>query len=335
MLRPIIITGARGYIGRALTKSLKVQGRALRLVSRSVVGKNDREAGAAIEHVQADLRDEESWRALLDDAAAVVHLSCRTDLPAAEADPSGDRVFNVDPVRALVRAAERCRTVLPVIFTSSTTIVGDVVENHVNEKTPDRPCSVYDHHKLECEMMLDNATNRGVLRACSLRLATVYGYGDGIASTNANRGVLNTVMWRAAHGQPPTIYGEGKYIRDYIFVGDVVGAICRALDSDWILNGKHYVIATGQGNTLADAFRCVACEASRATGRELEARHVPEPADLHPIQRRNFIGDSGLFQVLTGWRPQVDLESGIRDYFQRLVVLQRGMTARRRQSTFV
>jgi nucleoside-diphosphate-sugar epimerase len=40
---------------------------------------------------------------------------------------------------------------------------------------------------------------------------------------------------------------------------------------------------------------------------------------LHPIQRRNFIGDSRLFQTLTGWRPQVNLESGIRDYFQRLV----------------
>jgi len=318
MMRTLVITGARGYIGRALAKSLANQGHALRLVSRSAVVPSYGGADAAIEHVQADLREEGSWRALLEDAAAVVHLSSRTDLRAAEADPTGDRVLNVEPVRALVRAVERSGVAVPVIFASSTTIVGDAHANPVNEATPDRPCSVYDRHKLECEMMLGDATRRGELRACSLRLATVYGYGDGVASTNANRGILNAVMRGAAHGDAPTIYSEGQYIRDYVFVGDVVDAFRRALGSDQVCNGNHYVIATGRGYTLAEAFRLVAKEAYRATGHAVEVRHVPEPPDLHPIQRRNFIGDSRLFQNLTGWRPQIDLESGIRDYFERL-----------------
>ena len=319
MLRTVVITGARGYIGRALAKSLASQGRALQLVSRSAVAPSYGGGDAAIEHVQADLREEESWRALLQGAEAVVHLSSRTDLSAAEADPAGDRDLNVEPVCALVRAAERCGIAVPVIFASSTTIVGDMHVNPVNEETPDHPCSVYDLHKLECENMLGDATRRGVLSACSLRLATVFGYGVGVDSTNPNRGILNAVMRGAAHGEAPTIYGEGKYIRDYIFVGDVVDAFCRALGSDRVCNGSHYVIATGRGYTLAEAFRCVAQEAHRATGREVEVRHVSEPPDLHPIQRRNFVGNSRVFQKLTGWRPRVDLESGIRDYFQRLV----------------
>jgi nucleoside-diphosphate-sugar epimerase len=319
VLRTVVITGARGYIGRALAKSLASQGRALRLVSRSAVAPSGDETGAAIEHVQADLRDEESWRMLLQGAEAVVHLSSRTDLRAAEGDPAGDRDLNVEPVRALVRAAERCGVVVPVIFASSTTIVGNVHVNPVNEETPDRPCSVYDRHKLECEIMLGDATRRGVLRACSLRLATVYGYGVGLDSTNPNRGILNAVMQGAARGQSPTIYGDGKYIRDYIFVGDAVDAFCQALSSDRVRNGNHFVIATGRGYTLAEAFRFVAQEAYRATGRKVEVRHVPEPPDLHPIQKRNFIGDSRTFQEKTGWRPRVDLEAGIRDYFQRLL----------------
>jgi len=319
VLKTVIITGARGYIGRALAKSLAGQGYALRLVSRSAVARGGNETGAVIEHVQADLRNEKTWQILLQGADAVVHLSSRTDLRAAEADPAGDRDLNVEPVRALVNAAQRCRVVLPVIFASSTTIVGNLHVNPVNEKTPDHPCSVYDRHKLECEIMLGDATRRGVLSACSLRLATVFGYGVGLDSTNPNRGILNAVMQGAARGQSPIIYGDGKYIRDYIFVSDAVDAFCLALSSDRVRNGNHFVIATGRGYTLAEAFGLVAQEAYRATGRTIEVRHVPEPSDLHPIQKRNFIGDSRMFQEKTGWRPRVDLESGIRDYFQRLL----------------
>jgi nucleoside-diphosphate-sugar epimerase len=317
-LKTIVITGARGYIGSALAEALAGEGYSLRLVSRSVAP-----SGGALrkaDYVQADLRDEASWRALLKEADAVVHLSSCTDLRAAEADPAGDRILNVDPVRALVSAAEHSRNAVRVVFASSTTIVGDTNINLVNEQTPDCPCSVYDRHKLDCEVMLRDATQRGLLRTCSLRLSTVYGYGNGVASINPNRGILNAAMRKAANGEPPTIYGEGRYLRDYIFVNDVVDAFRRALESDKVCDGKHYVIASGRCYTLAEAFTCVAQEASRATSRKVEIRHVPEPPDLHPIQRRSFVCDSSMFQALTGWRPQVDLQSGIRDYFERLMV---------------
>jgi UDP-glucose 4-epimerase len=318
-LKTIVITGARGYIGSALAESLASEGYSLRLVSRSAVMPS-REAPAKVDYVQADLRNEASWCALLKETDAVVHLSSRTDLRAAEADPAGDRILNVEPIRALVSAAEHSKNAVRMVFASSTTIVGDTNKRPVNEQTPDCPCSVYDRHKLDCEVMLRDATQRGLLRTCSLRLSTVYGYGNGVASINPNRGILNAAMRKAANGEPPTIYGEGRYIRDYIFVGDVVDAFRRAVESDTVCDGKHYVIATGRYYTLAEAFTCVAQEASRAIGREIEVRHIPEPPDLHPIERRSFVGDSRMFQALTGWRPQVDLQCGIRDYFQRLLV---------------
>lgn len=119
-----VITGARGYIGRALAKSLATQGHILRLVSRSeVVSSNDRPDGT-VEHLQADLRKEGSWLNLLEGAEAIIHLSARTDLKAAEDDPTTDHLLNVEPVRVLVRAAERHGTAISVIFASSTSIAG-------------------------------------------------------------------------------------------------------------------------------------------------------------------------------------------------------------------
>jgi nucleoside-diphosphate-sugar epimerase len=315
----LVITGARGYIGRALAKSLADQGRTLRLVSREVVTANCLPPGATIEHVQADLRDEKSWQALLDGADAVVHLSSRTDLRRAEADPADDQALNVDPVRALIRAAESCRTAVQVVFASSTSIAGHAHINPVSENTPDCPSSVYDRHKLECETILAHATRRGIVRGCSLRLATVYGYGDRVDSVNSNRGVLNAMIRRAMHGQPLTLYGEGSYIRDFTHLSDVCNAFRLALAKPEICDGRHYIVSTGRGYTLAEAFQCVAREAYRATGIKVEVRHVPEPADLHPIERRDFVGDPTLFKNLTDWRPQFDLKYGVRDYFQRLL----------------
>jgi nucleoside-diphosphate-sugar epimerase len=312
----VVITGARGYIGSALAKSLASQECALRLVSRAAVPRNFDRASATIEHVQADLRDEQSWKTLLDGADAVVHLSARTDLRAAEANPTEERELNVEPVRALIRAARNFGRPLPVIFASTVTIVGPAPPVPANEQIQDQPCTVYDGHKLECEAMLRDATRGGFLRACSLRLANVYGFGSGVASTNSNRGILNAIMRRAGRGENLTLYGKGEYVRDFIFIGDVVDAFSRALACDQVRSGSHYVIASGRGYTLARAFELVAQEALRCTGRAVDIRNVPEPADLHPIERRNFVGDSSLFQKLTGWRAAVDLQGGIRDYFQ-------------------
>lgn len=308
----VVVTGARGYIGSALAPRLSADGHALRLVSRS--------AGAEGHYEQADLRDDAAWARLIDGAAAVVHLSSRTDLRSAEADPAGDEDINIEPVRALVRAAAKAASPLKVIFASTVTIVGNQNANPVDERTPDRPCSVYDRHKLACETILREATARGVLRACSLRLSNVYGFGR--SSVNSNRGILNAMMKRAAAGEPLSIYGDGAYIRDFTHLDDVVAAFSAAVASDNVAGGGHYVLATGEGHSLAEAFGMVADEAQARTGKRPEIRHVPEPADLQPIERRNFVGDSRLFRTATGWRPAFGLKAGIRDFFDRAAAVE-------------
>ena len=313
----VVITGARGYIGTALAKRLADEGYSLRLVSRpSDIPRIESANAARIEYIEADLRDERVWSGLMSGAGAIVHLSSRTDLRAAEADPSGDGRINIDPVRALVKASAGAAAPPRVIFASTVTIVGVGPALPVDEKTPDEPCSVYDRHKLACESILRKAAGRGLVRSCSLRLSNVYGYGG--TSLNANRGILNVMLKRAAEGEPLTLYGDGSYVRDFTHLDDVVDAFCRAISTDRAGDGGHYVIAKGRGCDLAEAYELVAAEAFRQIGRRVEIRHVPEPEDLQPIERRNFVGDSSSFQQLTGWRPIFDLQAGIRDYFARV-----------------
>jgi len=312
----VVITGGRGYIGTALARRLVGDGHVLRLVSRSPhAPRFEAPPDAKIDHIAADLRDRRVWSQLLDGADAVVHLSSRTDLRAAEADPQGDDNINIAPLRALTEAAAENKAAAAVIFASTVTIAGPHPKLPVDETAPDEPCSVYDRHKLICETILREATGRGALRACTLRLSNVYGYGQ--ASINANRGILNIMINRAIAGEPLTIYGEGAYIRDFTHIDDVVEAFRLAIETPAICDGRHYVIAAGQGVTLAQAYALIAETALDHAGRRCDIRAIAEPADLHPIERRNFVGNSRLFSALAGWRPRFDLASGIRDYFQR------------------
>jgi nucleoside-diphosphate-sugar epimerase len=314
----VVITGAQGYIGTALAKRLLRDGHSLRLVSRAPrTSRLEASPDAPIDYVTADLRERGAWSRLLDGADAVVHLSSRTDLRAAEADPQGDDDINITPIRALVAAASETPRPDPVcvVFASTVTIVGAHPALPVDESVPDAPCSVYDRHKLICQTILREATERGVMRACTLRLSNVYGYGQ--LSINANRGILNIMINRAIAGEPLTIYGAGAYTRDFTHLEDVVEAFRLAAAQPELCDGRHYVITTGQGVTLAGAYAMVADTALEVTGRRIEIRSIPEPADLHPIERRNFVGNSRLFAQRAGWQPRFDLKGGIEDYFRR------------------
>jgi nucleoside-diphosphate-sugar epimerase len=301
MPSPIVITGARGFIATAVASSLSRNGHEVRRVSR--------EQGEGF--VAADLGTAGAWDELIADADAVIHLSTRMDLVAGERDPKEDAHINVTPVRELIGAIERVgRRDLPVVFASTVTIVGDRHTNPVSEVTADNPITSYDRNKQTCERLLRDANLKGHLRACSLRLANVYG--PGVASRNSSRGVLNAMMRRALRRETLTVYGTGDYLRDFIHIDDVTEAFRLALATPTAWNGGHYIISRGEGWSLKDAFSLVAHEAAALTGIAVDVACVPEPETLHPIERRSFVGDPRLFASLTGWMPRIGLEQGVR-----------------------
>jgi nucleoside-diphosphate-sugar epimerase len=91
--------------------------------------------------------------------------------------------------------------------------------------------------------------------------------------------------------------------------------------SPQICDGRHYIIASGRGHTLAQAYELIAEIARGKTGRRIDIVRVAEPPDLHLIEKRNFVGNSRVFQDHTGWRPRFNLRAGIIDYFDRAAQL--------------
>jgi nucleoside-diphosphate-sugar epimerase len=179
----------------------------------------------------------------------------------------------------------------------------------VDENHPDYPVTIYDLHKLMAEGYLKHYTAQDVVRGAVLRLANVYG--PGAKSSSADRGVLNLMIQKALKGETLTVYGDGNYMRDFVYVEDVAHAFLEAGAKIDGVNGQHFVIGSGQGHTIAEAVNLVAERVALKTGQRVPVIHVEPPAALSQIETRNFVADTTRFSYATGWKARVSLVEGI------------------------
>ena len=239
----------------------------------------------------------------------IFHFAAQTSTAAAADDPDWDFHANVTPMRHLL-AACRQRGARPIVlFAGTVTQAGMPSRLPVDEDAPDDPITVYDRHKLIAEEDLKAAASQGIVRGATLRLANVYGPGG--HGRKHDRDVLNRMIQTALAGGPLTVFGTGEYLRDYVFVEDVVDAFLMAAVHPEQVNRRHFVVASGRGISIRDAFELVASRVERLTGRHVAVTTTEPAAPLLPIEQRHFVGDPSRFSAATGWRPSWSLTEGI------------------------
>ncbi len=301
--KTVVVTGALGFLGATLMELLKdVDCRIVRVVRGPA--QPVRDCRAQVSDVAGDVRDPSTWRSALDGAGVVFHLAAQTS-----AGPHDDFEANVAPVVHLLEACRLQGAKPIVLFAGTVTQAGVPLRTPVDETHPDHPHTPYDAHKLIAENHVKDHAKKGYVRGASLRLTNVYGPGP--RSRGAGRGVLNAMVRRAVTGEPLTVYGSGNYLRDYLYVRDAALAFVAAAEAIEALNGGHWVIGSGEGYTINDAFNEIAERAAARTGRRVAVEHVEPPLPLSALDTRNFIADPSRFRAATQWRPRCMLPEGI------------------------
>jgi len=196
-----------------------------------------------------------------------------------------------------------------VLFAGTVTEAGIPTAIPVDESYLDDPVTIYDLHKLMAEKYLRYYTNQQIVRGTILRLANVYGPGP--ESRNSDRGVLNMMIQKALLGDDLTIYGKGDNLRDYIYVEDVINAFLIAGTEMDTLNGRHFVIGSGVGHTLKEAFESVVERVKFLNGGSVNIVSIEPPKAQSAIDARHFVADSTAFKSLTNWAPNYTLQGGI------------------------
>lgn len=320
----VLLTGGTGYVGSRLFRALETLGCDITLLVRDASTVDDRlHPQRRPRIVSADIQARGAWADGLNGIDYVFHLAAQTSARAAHEDPLSDLNINVRPILHMLEECAARQIPARILFAGTVTEVGLTTDSSpVNESRADRPVTVYDIHKLTAEHYLRVYAGIGLVQAVTLRLANVYGPGP--ASGQADRGVLNQMIRGALCGKPIVLHGSGAFVRDYIFIDDVVSAFVMAGAMIGDISGRAYVIGSGAGTRLVDAAHLIADCVESHTGFRPPVLHAEPPAGQVAIDQRSFVADTTRFSGATGWQTGVSLKDGI----DRTIDTIRGLTLR-------
>jgi len=306
----VSITGASGYIGSALTKELeKYPVKKIIRTSRKELLSKD-----GVEDWVLDLNKKSSWIRIVNKSDIIFHLSGNTSIYNAEQNTKESLISNLLPVIQLINASKKLSRIPRVVFSSTATVYGLTEVLPVLETRPPNPITTYDLHKFFAEQQLLLASNSNIIDAISLRLANVYGPSP-TESLAKDRGILSKITKMSFELNNLQIYGNGEYLRDYIYIDDVVNAFLHAsvMNYDTFLDRKDIIlnVASGKGTSVKKAFSLISDEVEKITGIKATIKNVSWPKGINEIEKRNYIASIELLKSLTGWKPSVSLEEGI------------------------
>jgi nucleoside-diphosphate-sugar epimerase len=302
--KTVLVTGGSGYIGSALINKLKKINCQIIRTSRNKIVSID-----GVEDKITDLTTKENWIEILRNADVVFHLAGNTSIAHAEENVDDSLMSNLLPINSLINAAKELKTYPRVVYASTATVYGIVDIQPVAEDCLPKPESIYDLHKLYAEQYLAMANNQGILSAKSLRLSNVYGPSLS-ESLSEDRGILSRITKSCMQGHTINAYGGGNYLRDYIYIDDVVDAfLCSG-----IADSPHIVlnVASGIGTTVREVFEMIANEVEKNIGISSIIQDSNWPDNTNIIETRNFIASNERLKSLLDWKVNVPLGTGIK-----------------------
>lgn len=327
-MQNVLITGGAGFVGSNLAQRVLSTGGRVTVYDNLARAGTERNlawlrdlGGDRLRFVRGDVRDAERLAALLAAVQpnAVFHFAAQVAVTTSVSDPRTDFEVNALGTFNLLEAARRLRRPPAIFFTSTNKVYGGledvaVVAQPTRWTFRDRPLGIAETQPLDfhspygCskgtadQYVRDYARIYG-LRTVVFRMSCIYGprqFG------NEDQGWVAHFLISALLNRPLTIYGDGKQVRDILFVSDLVNAFAAAYARIDAVAGAVFNIGGGPDNTLA-IWSEFAPRIERLTG------HLPpiHRAEIRPGDQAVYISDTRKAAARLDWTPTVGVEEGI------------------------
>ncbi len=297
----IAVFGGAGFIGRNVVLKLLEDGRDF--IATDFV---DTPFGDEIDYRKVDVLDKDAVKGVVGEADAVVHLAA-SPLVTSLKKPVENMRINVEGTLNIMEAA-RESSVEKFIFSSASSVVGDVEYSPVDENHPCRPKTPYAVAKLTIENYLRVYGDIYGLNHMIFRFYNIYGPWQFPESG----GLIPMIHTRVGSGQEFTIFGDGSATRDFVYVEDVADVLLKSLEVD--AENELLNLGTGKGATILEVVEL----AGRVLGVEPNLKFEPE----RPGEIANFVADTSRLAQTIGLVPETTLEDGLRRTFDWLKEIQ-------------
>lgn len=323
----VLITGGAGFIGCNLADRLISTNQRVRIfdnLSRRGVGENlewlRRRHGEKFEFIRGDVRDYAAIAAALGGADIIYHLASQTAVTTSVIDPRNDFEINALGTFNVLEAA-RLSSKQPILIYASTNKVYGGMEHEPVVELPTRysyrdlPYGVDERYPLDFHSPY--GCSKGAADQYVRDYARIYGLPTVVFRQSCIYGPRQMgvedqgwVAWfiiALMTGRPITIYGNGKQVRDLLYIDDLVDAFVLAVEHINVTAGQVYNIGGGADNTISIWWDL------KPLLEELMERRLPEPAfaPWRPGDQPIFVADTRKAERDFNWSPRVPVREGI------------------------
>jgi UDP-glucose 4-epimerase len=302
----ILVTGAAGFVASHVADAYVNAGHEVVIVddlSRGLI----RNLNAKARFYRVDVRDREAIEEIFrtEKPTIVNHHAAQMDVRRGVREPLFDAQVNIIGSLNLIESALAHGTKRFIYISSAGAGYGEPEQKLVPEDYPINPITPYGISKHTVEHYLFTFQFLYQMPYVVLRYGNVYGPRQ---NSQGEAGVFAIFSEQMLGGIQPVIYGDGKKIRDYVYISDVVAANVAALE---LGTNEIFNVSSGVETTDLEVFERV----RELVGRPVEPKYVPRrPGEIDKISL-----DVSKAARMLRWVPQVSLAEGARrtvEYFR-------------------
>ena len=311
----ILVTGGVGFIGSNLALRLVELGANVTLVDSLIP-----EYGGNLWNIEqikdkvnvniSDVRDEHSMKYLVKKQHYLFNLAGQTSHTDSMIDPHPDLEINVRAQLFILEACRKYNPEIKIVFASTRQIYGKPKHLPVDERHPLHPIDVNGINKMSGEWYHLVYNNIYGIRSAVLRLTNTYG--PRMRVKDARQTFLGIWIRLLVENKPILVFGDGKQIRDFNYVDDVVNALLLSAASD-DANGQIYNLGADDPVNLKNTAELLI----KINGRG-DYKIVPFPEDRKVIDIGDYYADYRKIRSQLGWKPKISLDKGLKktlDYY--------------------
>jgi len=309
-----LVTGGAGFIGSNIAEALVAAGHDVRVLDNLSTGKleNMDSFRDRIEFIQGDLTIADDVARAVQDIEVIIHQAALASVPMSIESPLDTNAACVTGTVQLLDAARRAG-VRRVVYAGSSAAYGDEPTTSKRETDYPAPLSPYGAAKLAAEFYCRAFWESYGLETVTLRYFNVFGPRQDPQSTYA--AVIPIFITALIAGRRPTIFGDGRQTRDFIYVGNIVDAnlLAATTDADKVA-GRMLNIGCGRQIDLLTLFSAL----RDLLGSDIEPIFQPPRAG----DVRDSLADIIQARTRLGFEPRVGLEEGLArsiEYYKSVV----------------
>lgn len=326
----ILITGGCGFIGSNLANHFASKGFEVTVadnLSRKGTEFNldwlKKKHPKNLKFVNLDIRDLEKLKSAAKDKETILHTAAQVTMTDSVANPRNDFEINVVGTFNVLEAARLSNENPIVVYTSTNKVYGEgpniikleetktrwkFSDKNFQNGVPETFSTDFDKHgpygnsKYAADLYVRDYAHVYGLPTVTFRQSCIYGTRQ---FGNEEQGWVAHFVISSVLGRPINIYGDGKQVRDVLFMEDLARAFEFSIEKINKAKGQAYNIGGGPRNTLSLLELMSMLE--KMNGKKIDSKYF----DWRPADQKVYISDISKAKKVFGWEPQISPDEGV------------------------